>query len=275
MTDAADFPAHVGLVDAALEPDTGIAFTIATLVTSRIEHAAMLAAFAARGFTPADCELLAIDNTGPRQTSAYAGLNAALARARGRYVILVHQDVRPLDDRTLLERRLAGLTHLDPAWAVAGNAGAVAPGVLAMRISDPHGRDRTLGDLPARVISLDENLLIVRRSARIGFSRDLDGFHFYGADICLAADLAGYSSYVIDWHVEHLSAGRKGPAFAASEAAFRARWSHALRPRWMQTTCALLRLAGGPLEQISGHIAEPVYRRLAKRLPSARGWARP
>lgn len=265
------FPSHVRVIDAAREPDTGVAFSIATLVTRHDEHAEMLAAFEARGFTGADCEYLAIDNTGVRQTSAYSGLNAALAAARGRYVILVHQDVRPVDDRAALEARLAELDEIDPAWAVAGNAGGVAAGVLAMRISDPHGPDRRVGELPARVMSLDENLLIVRRSARIGFSCDLDGFHFYGADICLAADMLGRSAYAIAWHVEHLSSGRKGPTFSASEVAFRAKWSRALRPRWMQTTCALLRLAGG-IDHWPGQIAEPVYRRIAKRLPSARGW---
>ncbi len=236
------FPVQAKVIDAAAEPETGIAFSIATLVTSTAEHAEMLAAFEARGFGGADCEFLVIDNSGPRQTSAYAGLNAALAAARGRYVVLVHQDVRPIDDRAALESRLAELERKDPAWAVAGNAGGVAPGVLALRISDPHGRDRRVGELPAKVASLDENLLIVRRSARIGFSR------------------------------EHLSQGRKGMSFAPSEAAFRAKWSRALRPRWMQTTCSLLRLAGG-IDQWPGQIAEPVYRRLAKRLPNARGWS--
>lgn len=273
MSEAAGWVASARVIDPAREAATGIAFSIATLVTSPAEHTLMLAAFAEKGFAGDDCEVLVIDNSGPRQTSAYAGLNAALAAARGRHVILCHQDIRPIDDRAALERRLCELDARDPHWAVAGNAGAVGPGVLALRISDPHGSDRTVGDLPARVMSLDENLLIVRRSARIGFSRDLEGFHFYGADICLAADLLGRTAYVIDWHVGHLSAGRKGGTFEASEAQFRAKWSRALRPRWMQTTCALMRLAGGSIEQWSGQLAEPVYRRLAKRLPSARGWA--
>ena len=137
-----------------------------------------------------------------------------LAAARGRFVILCHQDVRLLGEgRVALDARLADLDARDPTWAVAGNAGGIRPGALALRISDPHGADQRRGLLPCRVASLDENFLIVRREARIGFSRDLSGFHFYGADVCLAADVMGHSCYVVDFHLQHLSPGRKGAEF--------------------------------------------------------------
>jgi len=250
-------------------------FTIATLFNDRAHYAAMRASFEAHGFDRAICEFRHIDNTGPAQICAYRGLDKLLAEARGTYVILCHQDVRLIGDgRRELEQRLAELEALDPFWALAGNAGGVATGRLALRLTDPHGADRRVGALPARVMSLDENFIVAKRSARLGFSKDLSGFHFYGADLCLVADVLGYSAYVIDFHLEHLSGGMKDVSFAAMETAFRDKWSKALRPRWLQTTCALVGLSGSLLGRKLGRIAEAPLARLAKRLPSASGWTR-
>jgi hypothetical protein len=253
-----------------------VAFTIGTLVTDRALYGEMRASLQAGGFGEADCEYLFIDNTLPAQVCAYRGLNAVLSAARGRYVILCHQDVRLLGDgRAALEARLSELDRIDPHWALAGNAGGVVPGELALRITDPHGRDQHVGQLPARVVSLDENFIVVKRACRVGFSNDLTGFHFYGADICLGADIMGYASYVIDFHLEHLSGGNKSAAFENAERQFREKWSRALRGRWVQTTCSLVRVAGDSLGQIAARLAETPYEKLSRRLPSARGWARP
>lgn len=244
-------------------------YSIGTLVTRPDQYTAMRETFAARGFGSATSEFLYLDNGGPDQCGAYRGLNALLNAARGHYVILCHQDVRLLDDGIdTLDRRLAELDERDPNWALAGNAGGVVPGRLAFRITDPHGTDRHSGDLPVKVMSLDENFIVVKRSARIGCSADLEGFHFYGADLCLNADIAGYSAWVIDFHLHHLSGGNKNTDFFAVEEAFRDKWSHALRPRWMQTTCALLRLSGFGLDREAGRIAARPYAGLLRRLPA-------
>lgn len=250
-------------------------YTIATLVSDRAQYNAMRGSFRAGGFSGGDCEYLFIDNTAPLQTDAYRGLNALLNAARAPAVILCHQDVRLLSDgREVLDARLSSLDQIDASWAVAGNAGGVAPGQLALRISDPHGRDVRVGELPAKVATLDENFLVVRRDARIGFSNDLSGFHFYGADICLHAAQMGYSAYVIDFHLEHLSAGKKGTDFGAMEQAFQTKWDRALSARWLQTTCALMRLSGAPGANFISRIASKPVSKILRRLPSARGWSR-
>lgn len=249
------------------DPLRDITFTIGTLVTDPSQHAAMRATFQTAGFTDEDCETFIIDNTGREQTCAFRGLDAVLGAARGHYVILCHQDVRLTHDtREMLEARLLELDRIDPDWALAGNAGGMAPGRLALRISDPHGADQSVGPLPARAMSLDENFIVVRRSARIGFSRDLTGFHFYGADICLNADIAGYSAYVVDFHLTHLSPGKIDASFHASEAAFRIKWSRALRPRWMQTTCSLVRLSGTAAGALLGGLVRAPFAKLTRRI---------
>lgn len=242
-------------------------YTIATLVTDPAQYAAMRATFVDRGFDQANAEYLYVDNTGPLQTNAFLGLNALLDAARTPFVILCHQDVRLLtDDRASLDARLAELSERDPAWAVAGNAGGLAPGQLALRISDPHGDDQKSGALPARVMSLDENFIIVRRASRVGLSNDLTGFHFYGADICLHARMMGCSAYVIDFHLRHLSPGRKNENFAEAERAFVAKWSRALQGGWMQTTCSLTHLSGDPLRRGIGRLLDAPLAKLKRRL---------
>jgi hypothetical protein len=257
------------------ELEGAITYTIATLVNDAAQYEAMRATFRAFGFDGPDCEFLSIDNTGASQTEAYAGLNRLLDMARGRFVILCHQDVRLIGDgRRKLDALLAGLECRDPAWALAGNAGGIGPGRLALRITDPHGRDRRIGAFPERVATLDENFIVMKRSARLGFSRDLVGFHLYGADLCLIADILGYASYVIDFHLHHLSPGTKAADFHAAEAAFRTKWSRAFRSRWLQTTCTLVPISGDRLDRLIGGVAGSAVASLARRLPTARGWKR-
>jgi hypothetical protein len=249
----------------------GVTYSIGTLVNDHSQYDAMLATFRQKGFDASNSEFLHIDNTGPEQTDAYSGLNLLLNRAQGKYVILCHQDVRLVDDGlSELDAALEDLERRDENWALAGNAGGAGPGRLVLRISDPHGEDTRVGDLPERVWALDENLIIVKRSARLGLSRDLSGFHFYGADLCLVADILGYSAYVIDFHLQHLSGGTKSAEFFAAEAAFRSKWSHALRSRWVQTTCALVPISGGRLGRLIGGATAAPIAKIARRLPV--GW---
>lgn len=253
------------------EPTAPVRFTIGTLVNDRAQYDAMLGSFHRGGFTGDTTEYLFIDNTSPDQTCAYRGLNAILNAARGSFVILCHQDVRLFsDDFVALNLRLGDLQAHDSTWALAGNAGGVSPGDLALRISDPHGVDQNTGNLPCRVVSLDENFIVVKRAARIGFSSDLTGFHFYGADICLHADLAGYRAYVIDFHLTHLSGGTKSEAFHQAQEQFCDKWNRVLTSRWIQTTCALVHVGGTALEQAVGRVAAAPYAKALRRRSTVR-----
>lgn len=253
-------------------------YSICTLVSDLQQYQAMRESFRRHGFESEDCEYLQIDNTILNRKDAYAGLNQLLNEARGRYVILCHQDVRMINDgREELDAQLVRLEQIDPNWAVAGNAGGVRLGRLALRITDPHGKNTSVGDLPAKVTTLDENFIIVKRSVRIGFSRDLTGFHFYGADICLTADVLGYSSYVIDFHLEHLSPGTASAEFFAAKSAFRRKWSYAFRSRWLQTTCATAPVAGTHFGRAFGTLAVLLWRalRFSRAVSRESGWRVP
>ena len=230
------------------------AFSICTLVTDHADYLAMQASFAAHGFGPEAAEFLHLDNSVGNRWDAFAGLAAMLAEARGRYVICCHQDVRLIGDgATALLARLAELDARDPAWAVAGNAGVTAAGALMLRITDPHGADQHRGPLPARVASLDENFLVIRGGLGVVPSGDLEGFHLYGTDLCLAARLAGRSAWVIDFHLHHLSPGRVDAGFLDQQERFERAWGARLgQGERIRTTCTTLTLRAGPLSGLLG-----------------------
>ena len=217
-------------------PGDGVTFTIATIVNDEVQYEEMRRSFCEGGFTEG-CEYIAIDNRTGNLFDAYGGIRLLLARARGRFVILCHQDVRLIaDGRRELVKRLEELDRIDALWALAGNAGGVQNG-LALRISDPHGENQRKGDFPARAKSLDENFIVIRRSAMIAPSADLSGFHLYGADLCLQADLRGQTAYVIDFHLRHLGGGTMGRDYYACLEALEAKYARVLQPRMIQTTC--------------------------------------
>ncbi|HET9640830.1 MAG TPA: hypothetical protein VFP12_16675 [Allosphingosinicella sp.] len=229
-------------------PSGAIRFSICTLVTDLDEYAEMVESFSKGGFEGADCEFLYLDNSKSNAFDAFAGYNLFLTRASGDYLILCHQDILLLEQgRSALEKRLAELDELDPAWALCGNAGGVAGGKLAIRISDPHGADQSTGDFPARAAALDENFIVVRRDSNLALSHDLGGFHLYGADLCIVADMLGRTAYVIDFHLRHKSGGRTDANFYAARRAAIAKYRRALRSRWIRTTCTTFLVSGTPL----------------------------
>ncbi len=241
-----------------------VRFSICTLVTDWHEYADMVDSCRARGFLPPLTEFLYLDNSDGNRFDAYQGINRFVGAAQGRYLIICHQDI-VLHDHGLeqLDRCLRQLDELDPAWALAGNAGGVAIRQVAKRISDPHGSNVSTGVFPQRVHSLDENFLVLRASASIICSHDLHGFHFYGSDLCQIAEILGRHAYVIDFHLHHKSPGVAGsdlttgaPDFRAARDRFMQKYQRAFSPRWIQTTCTRFFISGsGPLNRLMNSTA--------------------
>lgn len=234
------------------EPLAGPLFSICTLVTRHAEYKGMVESFIAQGFTGDNSEFLYLDNAARHRWDAFQGIRRFLTRARGAYVLLCHQDIRLLGDGfQKLRECLAALDGLDPEWALAGNAGATQEGALVIRISDPHGEDQRRGAFPARVVSLDENFIIIRRDALVGISAGLAGFHLYGTDMCLQARCAGRSAWVIDFHLRHLSAGKVDASFHQVQRALESQYDQTFRhfPWRIRTTCTRLVLGGGRLKR--------------------------
>lgn len=222
-------------------------FSICTLVTRTDEYAEMVQSFRDAGFDK-DCEFLFFDNSESNIVEAYSACNRFLNSASGEFIILCHQDILlNYDRRADLELKLAGLQALDPFWGVCGNAGGAGAGRRFARISDPHGDDQRRGSFPACVASLDENFIVVRRDANLALSRDLAGFHLYGTDLCLVADVLGWSAWVIDFHLTHKSGGTVGDDFHRTRSAMIKKFRRAFRWRWVTSTCTTMLLAGSLL----------------------------
>jgi hypothetical protein len=219
-------------------------YSICTMVTRPEQYEAMVASFEAAGFREPLAEYLYLDNTSSNRLDAYAAIRRFLQAARGDYVILCHQDIVLHADRIeRLEASIRELDRLDPSWGLLGNAGGEAPFRTVARITDPNG-ERTAAGLPRAVHSLDENFILLRRDCTPGVSRDLEGFHFYGLDLCRQAALRGYRAYVVDFHLKHLSAGRRDGAFREARARVVAKYRRALASGYFQTTVTTVYLSG-------------------------------
>lgn len=205
----------------------GLDFTICTLVRNQDKYDRLLASFVRGGFTAENSEFIAADNRGSNNFDGYSWQKALLAEAQGRFVVFCHDDIELLEaGHSHLLAALDDLDRTQPDWLLAGVAGGrYRPAkhhrrFLRMRISDPWGEDRRMGEVPGRVETLDECFILMRRSRPVIGSYDLNGFHFYGPDLCLQAELSGGSAHVIDFHLRHHGGGTKDATFEASREHF-------------------------------------------------------
>ena len=220
-------------------PNNEIPFAIHTFVTDSELYAQMRASFIAAGFAPD--AFLALDD---RHDDPYGAITR-LGRSIGvRYPILCHQDLladRSADARELV-RVLVELDDIDPGWVVAGNAGMTRCGQRVLQLVDPISSPSP-ANLPASVVSLDENFLVFNRRNAPRCTENLSGFHLYGADVCLHALAAGGSAYVIDFPLTHLSAGRKNADYYQARDRFVQAWSPRFVFRYVVTTTGALFLS--------------------------------
>lgn len=131
--------------------------------------------------------------------SAPKAYNDAIKRSSNDLIVFCHQDVYlPTAWVEDLSRALDYLAIHAPNWGVLGCSG--------MTRDRRHWRYLYSSGLgvsgeplshPEPVQTLDEIVLILRKSSRLTFDEGLPYFHFYGTDICLRAASARMTCYVI------------------------------------------------------------------------------
>ncbi len=220
-------------------------FSICTLVTRKKEYAEMLETFNKSGFTSDICEFLYLDNSTENKYDGFKGLNLFLRQAKGKYIIICHQDVLMDKDNIYdLRKRLIELDKVDSNWAICGNAGAMGPNYIVYHISYPKGKMMSKGKFPLKVSSLDENFLLIKNNACLSFANNLTGFHLYATDLCLNAELNGFNSYVIRFNLTHKSRGNSSADFHKIRKELIKKYNYFFRSRWIQTTCTVFYLSG-------------------------------
>lgn len=220
-------------------------FSICTLVTKKEEYGEMVTSFVNYGFAYDSCEYLYIDNSQGCQHDAFSGLNLFLQRAQGKYIILCHQDILLHDhNRADLSQRIRQLDSIDPKWGILGNAGGINLKWVATHVTQKSGKRLKEELLPLKTMTVDENFMLVKNDANLAFSSNLAGFHMYGTDICLIADVLGYSAYVIDFNLLHKSDGNADESFYSLKRALIKKYQKAFQSRFISTTITRFYISG-------------------------------
>lgn len=226
-----------------------------TFVTDEEQYGAMRASFGAAGFD----KCATFTRLSDTETEPFAAINEIVGKPGARYALLCHQDIRLAEDVTAVDlfARLRELERADPAWVVAGPAGAKANLEVVRRVVDPFG-GHTDHRLPVRAMSLDELFLLMNRRNSPRTTPALSGFHFYGTDLCLRALKDGGSAWVINVPLRHsLDKEPRSPEaearvtveYASARAAFLRSWNEEFRFRYVGTTVEGLAVGRSRLAQ--------------------------
>jgi hypothetical protein len=131
--------------------------------------------------------------------SAAKAYNEAIDKSENDIIVFCHQDIIfPSNWLTNLQRALKYLDGTDPNWGVLGCFGKTSDGADRGHIYMVGlGNSGVAFDHPEPVRTLDEIVLILKKSSGLRFDPSLPYYHLYGLDICLQAAHLGMASYAI------------------------------------------------------------------------------
>lgn len=160
-----------------------------------------------------DIEIIPIINNNNAYSASNA-LNIGMNVARSDNLIFAHQDVRLLGD--WFQTLLSHLENIPSNWGILGSAGVSlrfgrddvgrwggARNERTVAVGTVYHSDESLNDEPywdgmrelQPVHCVDECLFVLNKKTGLTFDTRLNGFHFYGVDICLQARAAAYGVY--------------------------------------------------------------------------------
>jgi len=145
-------------------------------------------------------EIIAIPNFNNMFTSLSKALNCGLNVCNSENVILCHQDLLvPNDWLNRIRKNIQQLEVDKVDWGVIGPAGITMNHIphyylLDNSMKKMHEHDKFRNE----VFCLDELCMIIKKSSGLKFDEQLDGFHFYGLDLCTSALKKGLRNFAID-----------------------------------------------------------------------------
>ncbi|MBD5781079.1 hypothetical protein IEN85_16390 [Pelagicoccus sp. NFK12] len=140
--------------------------------------------------------------------SASKAYNDAIEKSKTDLIIFTHQDIYlPPNWCSELYKSISILDVNSSKWGVLGVWGVSTSGIhtgfmYCNAFGDKMGQSF---ESPKEVQTLDEVVLVIRKSSGLRFDNNLHGFHLYGSDLCLTADSMSLKNYVVSAFCVHNS----------------------------------------------------------------------
>ena len=147
-------------------------------------------------------QLIIVDNTSNIHYDSLSGaINSGLEQAENDLVVIVHEDVfLPENWQAKFEEVLEKLEKNDPQWGVLGTAGLTFDDISIGHYSDPTNYCNIFpnGGPFEKVKTVDEHLMVFRKSTGLKMDELHPGIHGIGTDLVINAQENGLNCYVID-----------------------------------------------------------------------------
>ena len=200
-------------------------------------------------FPPAT-ELLVLDNSAG-EWDCYGAIRHFLKEAQGDLIIVMHDDIEFGDlSSPLLLERIREISIKDRSASLFGIAGISRKDQRGIgHFYDEQGERNWGFHNGGEASSLDECFLVIKNRRGVNVSEGLEGYHFYGTDLCLNTMRLGLSCYVIDYPLIHKSAGSLNENFFEARDRFEEHLQNQWLDRFVMTTCTVFNGSTSRLKQ--------------------------
>jgi hypothetical protein len=216
-------------------------FSICTLVKNKQKYGIFIESLKRNDFLDSENEIITIDNSFENSHDCYSAIKNFINNSKNRYIILSHDDVIVNNCKQALIDELKRIHLIDESAVVFGVAGIYKNPLKGVgHFFSKRGEKYWGFDYNGRVSTLDECFIIIKKSSGVSVSDNLNGFHFYGADMCLNASKKGFSCYAIDFPITHKSPGNLDESFLIAREKFLSHLNKSGNCHVISTTCTTL-----------------------------------